>query len=222
MFHHSTQFADWLMWFIKDSESVTALTRPFQLANGMRCATDGVFAVATTEPGDVMPIQEKATMQTQRFPQTVVDLLNEETAQCVEMTFAAAAAMFGPLDMPKIETCPDCYGTGEVQHNCGCELCEADTEDCDVCGGVGKIEEELPNRYVRCWGKPFDAKRIAYIFGHAPACESCVWLKLHIKDAAARLHIVTQQWHAILVGLQVEIKNEKDYPEVVAVCERVG
>lgn len=37
--------------------------------------------------------------------------------------------------------CPDCDGTGDVEHVCSCELCELAYEDCIQCDGKGKCQE---------------------------------------------------------------------------------
>lgn len=37
--------------------------------------------------------------------------------------------------------CANCLGTGDMEHFCDCDLCNADFEDCDDCAGTGKCPE---------------------------------------------------------------------------------
>lgn len=38
------------------------------------------------------------------------------------------------------EDCANCDGMGDVEHDCDCEKCEIQTDECDVCDGDGKLD----------------------------------------------------------------------------------
>lgn len=45
--------------------------------------------------------------------------------------------------MDETITCTKCEGEGEVDHDCECDLCRTDTEECMDCNGEGRI---YPNK----------------------------------------------------------------------------
>lgn len=113
----------------------------------------------------------------------------------------------GQCEHPKLSQCGECGGTGQVAHNCDCDLCEADYEDCDC---DGKPVESKPNkRAVRILGTALDANLFAYLIDRAPvAAEYRIgW----IDDKVLR--ISCDKWRALVCSLG-NVDDEKDLPNL--------
>ena len=214
MFPADMQVADWLQWFVEDSDTSEARLW-FHLPDGRRCATDGKMAVITGDPSPNDAAPGVLTGRHQTVPTKVMEILAQPPQKSITLPWSEAVALFGPCEHMTTTTCPQCKGKKKMPHRCGCGLCEADEEDCDFCDGTGIAEEYPEIKTVRVWGTLFDPNRAAYILAHAPACDE-VTLAL-CKNAVSSgevLRFTTARWEAVLVPL-LSIDKMKEYPEVM-------
>ena len=212
MYAKDTKLSDWLSWFTRDHDT-SPIKQAFRLPGGRRVASDGSMAVVTTEDGQVVELSGDS-----KIPASILGFMALPFGAEVMFTLEQLTAMFGACEGVKVVTCPQCKGAKEVEHNCGCDLCNANFEECNFCDGKG-VAEEIPEPRYRCvLGKPFDAERIAYILEHAPKSEEyrvSVRVAKVKKEDSWQIHIVTSTWHAIFVVLEGSVKREYDCPEVM-------
>lgn len=209
MFPADMKCVDWLSWFVADSEGDTG--KWFLLPSGERAATDGKLAVVTNEPTESEPgVSEKLAKR----GVVIANILAQLSTHSITLPYPDAVAMFGECQHIFASQCPACKGTGNVPHYCGCDLCEADEEECGCDNGIAM--EYPPDRYCAIWNHPFDANLIAYIFAHSPACETCrIEYLPHDDKQAGILRVITERWKALLVGLKEDTLGEHDCQEVM-------
>ena len=207
-----TQFADWLSWFTADSED-SPVTGIFALPDGRRAATDGRMAVVTDEPGTV------TTPKRQSIPAALANMLKQPALhESGAITGDKLREAVGPCSHPEPTICSKCRGMKETPHYCDCELCEANTEPCELCDETGIIWEYGPDNYCTLWGTPFDRNKIAYVLEHAPQQEQYT---VRLTDGLKKdpdllyLHIITPHWHAIVTSMVERVKREHVCPKLM-------
>ena len=197
MFEADMKCTDWLRWFVRDDRDGDAGS-VFTLANGWRGATDGKLAVVTSEPG--------SGGKSPRVAKYIEAWLSEPVEVKRQLPYAEAKALFGECQHPEVETCDECHGKKMRPHYCGCDLCEADEEECLACDSTGNEIEKPDERPVLVFGSPVDANLAAYIFAHAPAAETCgfAW-------HGSNLRITTERWTAFVAKMDDSLAG----PEVM-------
>jgi len=194
-----TQFADWLMWFTRDESSLQA-SQPFRCLDG-RVASNGKYAVFTRDGGPAVDSTYRQTLE------AVMSVKKPG----VTLPFAEFRAMVGECQHPAMEICPKCGGEKWVEHDCDCELCEVEKERCGYCEQTGKALSEPEKRAVTFWGTAFDANQVAYVLEHVPAADQ---VTVYVVPGDANiLHIVAEDWHAVVCGLDVNVTTR--LPEVM-------
>ena len=172
-------------------------------SDGRRAVSDGFAAVITNDQGPTAIPEGRYA----KIPERTLALLKDEKE--IKLPAEQIIRMFGECVHPMLHECPNCQGKGLVEHTC---------EDCYGCEGKGKVEQKPDDRYCSVWGKPFNPNRVAYILAHTPkADEYTVRLvdgSFNAKDLWS-LHIVTERWHAVLVGFAERVLGEHDCPEVM-------
>lgn len=218
MFAADTQVAFWMQWFTMDSDTHPA-NRWFLLKDGRKCASNGSMAVVSSDETDQIPGTHEGNRLTS-MGDAVTKMLAAPHEKHASMPHAEAVKLFGECAYMSLTTCTRCKGKKLVPHVCGCDLCEADVEDCYLCNGDGLMEEFPEIRYVTLWSRPFDANKVAYILAHAPATIA-VDMELIVKPRTDQgkfeylLRITTARWQAVLVELTPQSDRGQDSPELM-------
>ncbi len=215
MFEANTKFADWLEWFTA-YYAIDDTMRVFALPSGKRAATDGKSCVIDLLPG---PSSSPNTERGKRLADSIQGLLEMvEIKHERTMNFAEMGSAFGACEHPSVKTCRACDGKKIMPHDCGCDLCEADEEECGECGGAGRAFFTPDINPVECWGTCFDANRVAYMIEHAPKSETyTVRLCGDDRRRFDTLQIITPTWHGIIVDC-TSIKNAREVMAIPANC----
>jgi hypothetical protein len=132
--------------------------KPFQVGEHV-CASDTRTLVAVKGDG-FDPIQHEQAWNAVEISTAIHGMLNVATPG--ECDAAALVDFCGPYQPPKTITCPECSGKGHKPHDCGCDLCEADEEECDTCEN-GKVTE-ISERFGIINGKMFQLNYLAKVF----------------------------------------------------------
>ena len=220
MFSADTQCAWWLQWFTMDSDTHAA-NRWFLLADGRKCATNGSIAVVTKDESDQVPgpvTEDRIGMRIKSMGEVVTKMLAMPAEKRISLPHADAVRMFGPCEHITTATCATCNGKKQVPHYCSCDLCDAETEDCDRCNAEGFMDTFPEIRYATLWNRAFDANKIAYILAHAPETIAVDIELVKVKDGTGADYVVrisTARWQAVLVQMEERIKREHDCPELI-------
>lgn len=209
MFSADTQCAFWLQWFTMDSETHPA-NRWFLLADGRKCATNGNTAVVTRDDTDQVPGTHEGN-RLETMGAAVTKMLAAPAEKSISLPHADAVRMLGPCEHITAATCTNCKGKKTVYHICSCNLCEAETEDCDLCNGTGVMDTFPEIRYVTLWNRPFDANKIAYILDHAPETIAVDLELVKTREGGSADYVIrisTARWQAVLVQLEDRVKRD--------------
>lgn len=212
MFAADAHMSHWLMFFRNPDDYPDWSKTPFRLADGRYAATDSKIAAVTAEqmPFDVPMPDEKMMNRVA----VISKCLAEPAQKTITLPRETVLAMFGPCEHPVISECEDCDGTGFVPHNCSCDLCEVDDEDCRNCDGIGKAQSTPDTQYALLWGHPLNANLVAYVLAHAPAAEQYT-LEICSQNGVHHLRIVTPTWTAIVVMMMDNVLREHECMELI-------
>lgn len=75
-------------------------------------------------------------------PKIPQDWIAGALAASKEVAADALRAWAGAATFPAMKACPECKGTGVVEHFCECHLCEEPEEDCVECDGRKQLLTE--------------------------------------------------------------------------------
>jgi hypothetical protein len=203
MFPPKTEVQFWLQWFTSDSNSNHWLGQWFLGDDGSKIATDGVMAVATRDETNQVPADIGSSRSP---PKTVPKMMAAPAKKSVTISHEEAVQRFGTVGFVR---CEECSGKAMKPHQCNCSFCEVEEEECGKC----KDGNILEPRFASCWGKPFDANRIAYLFEHAPVAELCYVVESVEYDEVDLLRISTNRWSFILIAMNKAASEE--CPEVM-------
>jgi len=188
---NDTKVSHWVEWFVAEHISPT----PFE-SDGKIAATNGRYAVIANEPaGDMKPHPTRSS--------ALARLLVNDTKIERSFPWDEFAAIVGAF--PGDEQCGECWASGVVPHVCGCDLCDAEEENCRECFGTGRtFPDQDP---VLLLGHPVDATLLQYLFAHLPPQkEIAVGIVQNEKITAGKLFAATfvlraADWTAFLVGM---------------------
>lgn len=213
MFMHTknSTFTDWLQWFY-DPDAAYGPKGPLAMPDGSRMATNNIVAVVTNTSGLTVDYEGRRGNQADH----VVKLLAQDAAATGEYTYDEMRAAFGEAEHPSEGKCQKCEGTGSVEHRCNCDLCHENIEDCPDCGGEGTCGTEPERRSVPALGCLVDANIVAYVVEHAPRSDAyqvgVIANAVSLYKSVGVLRIVTSEWSALIVGLELN-ENASDGDE---------
>jgi hypothetical protein len=176
------------------------MAEPFSLDGNVVVTSGPIFAVHLGGAEDVGPLKHDRAPTPDVLRSVLGPAISADVTAWPVAPRGALAEWAGPYEAYHVEVteCQDCDGSGEIDHECDCDLCDETSEECEACDGegersVGHVPDIRPGILFGC---PVNRNYVARVLAHAPAGDVRICRLKHIVCLAG------EGWRSGVVDLE--------------------